>query len=153
MNSLLDAFNNIVTRDDVHLMQSLIEQSGNAIELQVEHLFAEGVYARKLMIPAGTIVVGKIHKYDNLNIMISGEMDVLVGDQIERVKAPFVVVSYPGTKRIAKAITDTVWITIHGTNETDLEKIEDHFIAQSELEYLEFIGQVKLPFEDAKCLT
>jgi hypothetical protein len=90
--------------------------------------FAEGVYARKLMIPAGTIVVGKIHKYDNLNIMISGEMDCLVGDHIERIKAPFVVVSYPGTKRIAKAITDTVWITIHGTNETDLSKIEDHLL-------------------------
>jgi len=70
--------------------------------------------------------------------MICGEMEVLVGDEVKRIKAPFVVVSPPGTKRIARALEDTTWLTIHGTEKTDLDLIEKEFIAQDEQDYLEF---------------
>jgi hypothetical protein len=67
-----------------------------------------------------------------LNILSKGEISVLTEDGIKRVSAPFHVVSPAGTKRIAYAHEDCVWTTIHGTEENDLEKIEAHFIAQSE---------------------
>lgn len=148
MNSLLKDFKDIITRKNVHQFEDLMKQSNSQIELPLKHHFSEGLYARELFIPAGTIVVGKIHKYENLNIMVAGEMDVLIGDKIQRVCAPFIVVSPPGTKRIAKAITDVIWLTVHATEESDLNKIENHFIAQSELEYLEFKGQNRLPFKE-----
>jgi len=108
------------------------------IDIPVKHYFSQGVYAREITIPKGTLLTGKIHKYQQLNIMSSGEMSVLTQDGVVRVKAPFTIVSPPGTKRIAYAHEDTVWTTIHGTDETDLEKIEAHFIAKDEHEYLEF---------------
>lgn len=151
--TLLENFKDIVTRNDVHQFENLMKQSDEQIELPLKHHFSEGLYARELFIPAGTIVVGKIHKYENLNIMVAGEMDVLVGDKIQRVCAPFIVVSPPGTKRIAKAITDVIWLTVHATEETDLNKIENKFIAQSELEYLEFEGQSRLPFKEMENLN
>jgi hypothetical protein len=47
----------------------------------------------------------------------------------ERVlEAPHIVVSPPGTKRVGLALTDTLWVNIHPTNERDLAKIEDQFI-------------------------
>lgn len=131
-------------RDDQHLS---IREKVNAIEVemlkmpQVEmppvHYFAPGLYAREITIPRGTVLTGKIHKFAQLNIMSKGELSVLTEDGIKRVKAPFTIVSPAGTKRIAYAHEDTVWTTIHGTEETDLEKIEDKFIAQSDAEYLE----------------
>ena len=57
--------------------------------------------------------------------------------------------SPPGTKRIAFAHTDCTWTTIHGTHETDLEKIENHFIAETDAEYSAFLEQTK---ENALCL-
>lgn len=90
------------------------------------------------------MLTGKIHKYPQLNILLKGEMSVLVGDEVKRISAPFTVVSEAGTKRIALAHTDCIWLTIHGTHETDLEVIENFFIAQSEQEYLEYCGQLKL---------
>lgn len=114
--------------------------------LSVEHFFSEGIYARKLVIPKDAVIVGKIHKYRSLNILLKGELSVLVGDDIKRIKAPFITVASAGMKRIAYAHEDSEWLTIHGTDETDLTKIEHTFIAQSEQEWLEFAGkQLELP--------
>jgi len=39
------------------------------VEMPVTHYFSKGVYARELFIPADTVLTGKIHKYENLNIL------------------------------------------------------------------------------------
>lgn len=114
------------------------------LDLPVRHFFSQGVYARELFIPKGTLLTGQIHKYQQLNIMSQGEMSVLTEDGVVRVKAPFTIVSPPGTKRIAYAHEDSVWTTIHGTDETDLEKIEAHFIAKSDEEFRAFIEQTNV---------
>lgn len=117
------------------------------VELKVIHHFSKDVYARELHIPAGTTLTGKIHKFDNLNILSKGKLQVLIDDEIVTVEAPFTVVSPAGTKRIAHALTDCIWTTIHGTNETDLDKIESQFIAKSENEWLEFCNANQLEFK------
>ena len=114
------------------------------MELPVKHYFSEGVYGRELFIPKGTVLTGKIHKYSQLNIMSQGELSILTEDGVKRVRAPFTIVSPPGTKRIAYAHEDTLWTTIHGTRETDVDKIEEIFIAQTEEEYLQFESKEKL---------
>lgn len=102
------------------------------------HRFSPGVYAREITIPAGVTLTGEIHKYAQLNILSKGTMQVLTENGIEIVQAPFTVVSPPGTKRVAHCLTECVWTTILATDETDVEKIENHFIAKTEVEYLTF---------------
>lgn len=114
------------------------------VELPVKHYFAQGVYGRELFIPAGTLLTGKIHKYEQLNILSQGEISVLTEEGVKRVKAPFHVVSPAGTKRIAYAHTDCTWTTIHQTELRDVDEIEAHFIAQSEAEYLDFCKILEL---------
>lgn len=108
------------------------------VTLKVVHHFSDGLYARELHIPKGTILTGKIHKTRNLNIMLQGDLSVLTPEGVKRVQAPFTIVSPPGTKRIAYAHEDTIWTTIHATEETDLAKIEEQFIAQHDQEYLDY---------------
>lgn len=124
-------------RHEVTEVEDLIRLC-DPVSMPVTHHFAHGVYAREIFIPKGTVLTGKIHKYSQFNIMPKGDLSVLTETGIERVKAPFSIVSPAGTKRIAYAHEDTIWITVHGTEETDLEKIENHFIAQSEGEFLAF---------------
>lgn len=130
----------VSTRDKVLALEAIMKEQPQ-VEMRVVHHFSYGIYARELHIPAGTLLTGDIHKLENLNILSQGEISVLVGDQIQKISAPFTVVSPPGTKRIAYAHTDCVWTTIHGTHETDLEKIEQAFVAATEEEYLEYCGQ------------
>lgn len=106
--------------------------------------FSYGLYARELYIPKDITVVGKLHKYPQMNILTKGKLLVSVDDEIKILEAPYVICSPAGTKRIAHALEDSVWITIHATEETDVNKIEQHFIAQTEQEYLDFCNQQQL---------
>lgn len=132
-----------MTRERVNELEAAMRQM-ETVELPVVHHFSPGVYARELFIPKGTVLTGKIHKYAQLNIMSAGDLSVLTEDGIVRVQAPFTVVSPAGTKRVAFAHEDTVWTTVHGTDETDLDKIEDLLIAQDDAEYLSFCDQLKI---------
>lgn len=119
-------------------------------DIPVKHYFSKGVYAREITIPKDTILTGKIHKEWNLNILSKGDISVLTEEGVKRVQAPFAIVSPPGTKRIAYAHEETVWTTVHGTDETDLEEIERIFIAQDDQEYLEHVAMLGLG--EQKCL-
>lgn len=98
------------------------------VEIVTTHRFSKGLYAREVLIPKGTIVVGKIHKYESLNILSQGDITILTEFGAKRIRAPYAVVSPPLTKRVGYAHEDTVWTTVHATDETDLEKLEDELI-------------------------
>lgn len=133
-----------ITREAIQHWETLAKTAPQ-VYLRVEHHFSFGVYSRTVYIPKGIILTGHIHKFENLNILSKGKMKVSIGDQLEIIEAPFIVVSQPNTKRIAEALKDCVWTTIHGTHERDLSIIEDYFIAHNEEEYLEFCSkQLKL---------
>jgi len=76
----------------------------------------------------------------NLNICTKGRISVITEqDGLKHIEAPAVIVSPPGVKRVAFAHEDSVWMTLHATEETDLDKIEEIFIAKNydEVEFLE----------------
>lgn len=101
------------------------------VELEPVHHFAHGLYARELAIPAGTLLTGKIHRTEHLNIISKGRIIVWTEDGMREVAAPCTLVSRPGTKRVGYALEDTVWTTIHATEERDLVKLEAELIAPS----------------------
>lgn len=109
------------------------------VPIPTRHHFSPGVYAREITIPAGTLLTGRIHKYEQLNILSGGRISVLTDDGMKDVEAPFTVVSPPGTKRIAYAHTDCTWTTVLATEEKDPDKIEATFTVATEQEFLEFV--------------
>lgn len=98
------------------------------VEIPPRHYFAQGLYAREITIPAGTVLTGKVHAAEHLNIISQGDITVWTEDGMKRLQAPFCLVSRPGTKRVGFAHTDTVWTTIHATTETDLAALERELI-------------------------
>jgi hypothetical protein len=137
---------NILDRNKVIEIENKMRKM-EQVELPVKHYFSLGVYARELFIPKGVILTGKIHKYEQLNILLKGDISVLIEGELKRIQAPYIVVSPPGTKRIAYAHEDTIWLTVHGTYETDLAKIEEYFVCDTEQQFLEFCGQQRLELE------
>lgn len=111
-----------------------------AVQCPVNHHFSPGVYGREMFVRAGTVVVGKIHKFENMLIMSLGRAAIIDGDGPPReVEAPFMCVSPPGIQRAVFAHTDCVFISVHGTDKTDVAEIEREFIAQDHIEYQEFL--------------
>ena len=109
------------------------------VDCPLQHSFIDGVYVRTIFIPAGTVIVGKIHKHSHANILSKGEVSVMTEDGgLQKLVGPLTMTSPAGCKRAVYAHTDTTWTTIHRTDETDLEKIEDWVIAKTYEDYEQF---------------
>lgn len=108
------------------------------------HSYIDGVYVRTIFIPAGTRIIGKIHKHAHANILSQGRARVFTPDGgVEMLEGPRVMVSPAGCQRIVDAETDLVWTTIHATPETDLEAIEDHVIAKDYSQFYEHAVEMR----------
>lgn len=99
------------------------------------HHFAPGSYGREIALPAGSLVVGKIHREAHLNMLMQGRVSVATEDGVETFAAPRVFVSSPGTKRVVYAHEDSIWVTVHVTADTDLAVIEQQMIAPTYADY------------------
>lgn len=106
-------------------------------EMELRHYFANGMYAREMLIPAGVLITGKIKKHEHISIISYGEVYEATEHGSQHISAPHTFVSAPNTKRLVYALTDCVWTTIHRTDETDLDKLEQDIIADDYLEFRE----------------
>lgn len=89
-------------------------------------------YAREMTIPKGTLIIGKIHRHEHLNIISKGKVAVITEFGKKYLEAPCTFISEIGLKRAVVAEEDTIWTTIHLTSkntEADLAEIEDEVIA------------------------
>lgn len=133
----------IVSRETILKFEDVLKgMPEHHIDPPLKHHFAPGSYAREIFIPAGSTVVGKIHKHGHLNIISRGhgkvvtEFGELLYDARER---PYTFVSEPGTKRALHTLSDTIWTTFHVTEARTPEAAELDVIAPSydALEYLQ----------------
>lgn len=103
-----------------------------SVEDMTRHYFASGAYVREARIPAGGLAIGKIHKTEHIAILLSGSVRITTEEGSVDLDAPQVMVSPAGIKRVALAITDTIWLAVHAVGEErDLGKIEAALIAPS----------------------
>jgi hypothetical protein len=101
------------------------------VECPVQHFFGPSIYIREVVMPAGTVVVGKYHKEDHLCNMVEGRM-VVVGEDGEQreVVAPAVFMAKKGRKT-AYIIETVRFQNIYSTDETDVEKLEHMLVEDS----------------------
>lgn len=113
------------------LQEKMATMESAADQCVLKHHFAPGCYARELTMPKGLLIIGKIHRHSHLNIISKGKVSVVTEFGTMHMEAPCTFVSEVGTKRVVYTEEETVWTTIHPTEETDLEKIEAYVIAPS----------------------
>jgi hypothetical protein len=101
------------------------------LECKERHYFGPGLYIKEVTMPAGALIVGKVHKVEHMCIMLTGRM-ILVQEDGTRteISAPATFVAKPGRK-VAYIIETTVFQNIYSTDETNLEKLENMFIDNS----------------------
>jgi hypothetical protein len=112
-----------------------------------KHYFAPGIYTRSLFLPAGTYATGKIHRHQIMNILVFGTMQITMDEGMKTVRGPRIFNSKEGTKKAVHAITDCLLLNVHPTELTDLDEIENEFIAPS-FEALENDSRLKLNQEN-----
>jgi len=121
--NLILGFENAIKTLDGHMV-------GDCFPLK--HIFTPGIYAREITLPAGAVLVGKIHREQHLNFISRGRVQVFTeSGGLEELEGPCTMISEPGTKRTVHVLEETVWTTIHHNpeNHTDLERLEEIVIA------------------------
>lgn len=105
---------------------------GDSEQFPLTHHFAPGVYLREIFLPAGALVVGKIHQQEHLVVLLQGALRLYTeAGGLHDVHAPAVLTSPPGAKRAALILEDTRWCTVHpnATQTQDLQALEAEIIA------------------------
>ena len=124
-NYVTDIDNNLKKHKD-----SVEGEEANAIN-PVKHTYADGMYIREIFMPRGEIVISKIHKIAHPFFLIKGRISVLSEEGEKLLQAPYYSITPAGTKRMLYTHTNAIVVTVHRTNETDLDKIENEIIAKS----------------------
>lgn len=115
------------------------------------NVIADGVLARTVLMPKGDIVVGELHKYENISILVKGELKVWVNGEVKHIKAPYMVKSNANTRKVFYILEDAIWTSTHRVNSENLEEIEEEIIINVEREAL--IKELKqLNIKELKCL-
>ena len=119
-------------------------------ELPTEHYFSGGMYCRKLWRPAGTLIVGKVHKKDHFFVCAAGEIIAWSEKGMVTLKAGDIIESRAGTKRVTLAVQDSIGVTFHVTDKTDIEEVEAELIEPDDLALFDAYNKLKLGSEVQK---
>ena len=99
------------------------------------HHFSDGLYAKQMDIPKGSIACQHKHEYDHLSILAQGKVRVLFdNDAFEEFTAPSCINIKQGVNHTIMALEDSTWFCIHHTFETDMNKIDTVLIKQQKEE-------------------
>ena len=161
MNEIQNTVEKVKFRQDILTVQTGIQEliANGAVKSTLEdckltHYFTPKddkygchAYAREMLIPKGTLIIGKIHKHQHLNFISKGKVTVFTEFGQKHLTAPCTFVSEIGLKRAVYAEEDTLWTTVHLTEfgkEDDLAQIENEVIAPSynELGLIESIDKL-----------
>lgn len=108
------------------------------IKLQSDHVFQNGFYLRTTYNPACTMVVSKVHKESNVLFILKGNCLILENDgNSYQASAPQIIFTKPGTRRLIHCLDEVICMTIHKTDATTVEEVEESLFSDSYKGYLE----------------
>lgn len=127
------------------------------VDIPVKHSFSGGMYSREITIPKGTLLTGRIHKFDHFDVMISGDISVSTDDgEVKRLTGYHSFAGKSGKKRVGYAHEETHWITFHASPKNNPENMLDFLTCSTykELEDFErnFSKTMKLLKQDEQIL-
>jgi hypothetical protein len=118
------------TREKVERLEQHLLQYPQ-VDLKTQHCLSGGVYARSITLPADTIITGAVHKHDHI-VIVTGDITVTTEDGPRRFTGQHVFPVAAGSKRAGFAHAETVWTTVHSTNKTSPEDIEDDLVEEAD---------------------
>ena len=147
----LELISEVPSREQIDRLQAEMAKLPQA-ELETEHFFSPGMYLRRVYRPAGTLIVGKVHKKPHFFLCAKGEIIAWTETGMRKLQAGDVVESQPGTKRVTLAVTDSIGVTVHLTDKTDLDEIEQELVEPDELALFDSGNKLKKIVGEMKAL-
>jgi hypothetical protein len=117
-------------RERIMELQSVMKELPGE-EISIDHVLGGGMYARTMHAKAGTLLIGKIYKKEQIIVMSSGVHEFRSETLGGLLDVPCVFKSPAGSKRVGYCHTDVVWTCIVKTDATTIEEAEKDIYADS----------------------
>lgn len=101
----------------------------------IEQSIVDGLYTRKMTIPAGHIICGKIHTKDYLVTVLEGVIWVTSEYGSRKIYAPCTFTARKGTKHIGFVLKNTTWMDVHRVTADNVQEAEKEIFADSYAQY------------------
>jgi len=106
-------------------------------EPKTQHYFADGMYVRTVWSPAGSVIVGKVHKTEHFYLVLSGRVRVTTEHasvELDAADGPKIMTCPVGTQRAVYVIEDAWRMNVHRNpdNITDIEALEAELVEEDE---------------------
>jgi len=89
------------------------------------------LYIRTIEMKAGRIEISHLHLSEYPYVVLKGRVQVITQDGLgEEIVAPYFGITKPGTQRVIKVLEDTIWMTFHATDKTDVAEIGREILFQ-----------------------
>jgi len=126
------------TVERIEAMESMMLDQPQ-VEIPVDERFINGMYAREILIPKGTLLTGRVYREGYMDIMISGDIAVATPTGTKRMTGANIMEAPPGRKRAGYAFEDTRWVTVHRTDHYQEGDMVDFLTFFSMGQYQEFV--------------
>lgn len=137
------------------------------VQCPLTHHFEKGLYIREISIPAGTLFIGRVHRYGHHVELVSGEGILVTETARVPVKPPHSIYTAPGGQVAFYATTDVVGRTLHAnfSERRDTQALEDDIFesveslhrlgkaAEDRIEYRAMIRQYRVDEEALRPLV
>lgn len=117
--------NEVSLQDTIQEIKKAVKDIPQVV-MPTKHFLVDGMYARQIRIPSGTAFVGRKHKKMHYFLVLCGGAWVAAEDgSLHKLIPGMLLMCPPGVQRIGATYEDTIFVTIHRTDETELGAIED----------------------------
>ena len=115
------------TQSQMYKLEEKLQQLPQS-DFSLINRFADGLYARQVTIQKNCLLTSKVHLKEHFAFILTGDISVWTDKDYQRIRAPCVLTTKPGTKRVLLAHEETVWITVHATTAKDVESAEAELV-------------------------
>lgn len=115
-------------------------------EPPTEHIFHGGMYCRQVWRPAGTLIIGKVHKKEHFYMVVTGSVLITTDQGAFELEAPYLLASKPGVQRAVYALTDALCMTFHQVDSTNVEDAENELVEPDEQSPFEIGNKLKVEY-------
>lgn len=122
---------------EYYLKNYFEDSEQTAKKLPLEHFICNKTYTRQITLPKDILLTGKVHNFDHVSILSKGDVSVMTPDGVSRIKAPATWISKAGTKRLIYVHEETIWSTIHYSEHTLVEDLQNELVHESDLSWIQ----------------
>lgn len=109
---------------DISILRRQMEAE-EQVDCPSTHEFQDGFYLRQTFIPANTLVLGRKHRKDSINMLLSGRVVLIMPNgSTVALTAPESFISPAGEQKVAFTLTDIVCANVFQVESSTVEDAE-----------------------------